>query len=591
MLKMKRAAALSVASVIALSSYAYAGTYENFKDIPDDWSNTAITAAIENGLLSGDNGYVNPQDKLTRAQMAAIITRAFGSTVQGDVSKFSDLKKDAWYFGGMAEAVQMGIFEGTDGKLMPDKNITRQEAMAVLARAFMLNDEDASVLSSYKDSDKVADWAKGSVAAMVKAGYVSGNDGCIDPEGEITRAQFAQIMYKMVPIYANKITIMPSEIDGNLMINTPDYTLENGVVKGDVIIGEGVGEGSVNIKNTKISGRVIVRGGGVNSINVTDSTITGEIVAERHDGPTHVDMDSNSTAGGVSIMSGTVNLDGNFSNVTLSGSANANLNSGTVGELVLNGAGAAAQVGTNAAVTSAVVNANASSSTITVNGSVGSMQVSAENVGVTGAGSVTSATISGDNTNFGISGTNLTVSDNTNGTTVNGSEVTGGTTGTTSTSGVSTTTTTTTTTKTTSGGGGGGGSSTTYYSVKVSAGTPYEFTISSLTKTDTMKSVALSVATKADGFAVAAQKTNTHNNLVKLENILSGTISAGDADIQSWVGNITSATSSVSKLTGTSLVDEIISDINDGKTVSDFTSKYGTLTVEIGGRDVSIELK
>ena len=83
------------ASMLSANGAVFGATASNFSDIPNDWSKTAIENAIENGLLVGDNGLVKPQDNLTRAQMAAIVNRAFASTVKADISKFTDVASTA----------------------------------------------------------------------------------------------------------------------------------------------------------------------------------------------------------------------------------------------------------------------------------------------------------------------------------------------------------------------------------------------------------------------------------------------------------------------------------------------------------------
>ena len=68
----------------------------------------------------------------------------------------------------------MGTFQGNGNMLYPNRNIKRQEVMAVLARTLKLDTADTSNLDNYQDSDQIADYAKGAVAAMLRSGYVSG---------------------------------------------------------------------------------------------------------------------------------------------------------------------------------------------------------------------------------------------------------------------------------------------------------------------------------------------------------------------------------------------------------------------------------
>src|SRR5665647_1966229 len=132
---------LSLAMVLSLfpvSAFA-SDTTSGFSDMPSNWSTKALENAVNNGLFVGDNGKIMPNDNLTRAQMAIVVNRAFGTTEKVSLISYTDIAADAWCYDDMAKAVQMKTFVGYDGKLEPDKSITREEAFAVLARAFKLS--------------------------------------------------------------------------------------------------------------------------------------------------------------------------------------------------------------------------------------------------------------------------------------------------------------------------------------------------------------------------------------------------------------------------------------------------------------------
>ena len=139
MKKRKLALLLTVAMIISMFPFNAFAT--EFSDMPDDWSTKALENAVVNGLLKGDDGKIMPKESLTRAQMATIVNRAFGTREKTSIDKFTDVKKDAWYFDEMAKAVQMKTFIGSGDKLYPDNSISREEAFIVLARAFKLSVE------------------------------------------------------------------------------------------------------------------------------------------------------------------------------------------------------------------------------------------------------------------------------------------------------------------------------------------------------------------------------------------------------------------------------------------------------------------
>ena len=199
------------------------------------------------------------------------------ATVKGDIRGFTDVNPASWYADDVAKAYQMGVVFGHAGKFNPNDSITRQEAFAIIARAIKIEPSNA-IKKTFKDADKIADWFKGEIYALVNAGYVQGHDGILDPLGTITRAQFAQVFDNIIKQYFNVKGEYSAVAEGNIMINTPDVTLRDVNIKGDLIIGDGVGDGDVTLNNVSIAGRMVVRGGGANSIRIMGDSVVGKLL-------------------------------------------------------------------------------------------------------------------------------------------------------------------------------------------------------------------------------------------------------------------------------------------------------------------------
>lgn len=163
-----------LAGAMLLPANAFAASPEDFTDFPTDWSAAGLRSAVQNGLLNGSNGQINSSGLLIRAQMAAIVNRAFAARKTADLSVYSDANTSAWYYNDLELAVAMRTFQGANGKLNPEAPITREEAFVVLARAFALESGDTSVLNNYTDGASVSAWARSSVAALIENGYVNG---------------------------------------------------------------------------------------------------------------------------------------------------------------------------------------------------------------------------------------------------------------------------------------------------------------------------------------------------------------------------------------------------------------------------------
>lgn len=385
MIKPKKPIAFVCAAALLLSpTGALGASPSDFVDFPNDWSTGAMTAAVDNGLLGGvGDGRIAPQGEVTRAQMAAIINRAFGAEKQASLSSYSDDAADAWYAVDMAKAVQMGTFSGTgNGLLEPDRAITREEAFSVLARAFSLSAGDGAALNDFTDGAQVSAWARGSVSAMVAGGYVNGSDGNrLNPQQSITRAEFAAVMSNLVAQYidADSTLNRSLEIDGNVIVRG-NVDLSGYTINGDVIIADEAT--NVTLDGVTVNGRLVVRGAS-DSLTISDSTAGGVIITNPN-GASVLKTDNASDLGTVTALG----------DLTLSG--------GQLDRLTI-----------------------AESATITVekDASVETITVSADDVTINGAGKVDKVQANADNVHVNVEDAEVTAGKGTSGVTAGDTSV------------------------------------------------------------------------------------------------------------------------------------------------------------------------
>ncbi len=268
---------------------AFAANASQFVDFPTGWSKAAMTFSVDNGLLNGKSANkIEPASNLTRAEMATIINRAFGAEVKGDISSYNDVSTSDWFYTEMQKAVNMQTFKGDgNGKLRPNSDITREEVMTAIARAIVLETTDYSSIAKFKDYSSVSDWAKPYVATLIANGYVNGyEDNTVKPKANITREEFAQLMYNIFKTYLTvRGTTYTSVYNQNcVMINNKNINLSNVTVYGDLVLGDGVGTSQINLTNVTIKGRLVARGGIITLKNVTTG---GGVVVKNVNGTTH----------------------------------------------------------------------------------------------------------------------------------------------------------------------------------------------------------------------------------------------------------------------------------------------------------------
>ena len=238
-------AMLSVCMTFSAVPAVYAaGDGAGTSDIDGHWAKTALEEFIKEGYLNGDgNGNYMPNGTMTRAQFSAIVNRILRYTDESaDISKYKDVSASAWYRADLVKALAAAYLSGTSADTMsPEASITREQTFVILARILKLDTTDTSALDAYADAADVSDWAKGSVAALIKAGYVSGDDSKkINPKKALTRAEGVTVLNRS-----------KTALDEHKVIT-------KGVYKDGVYTGTGAGYGGtmklqVTIKDGKIS--------------------------------------------------------------------------------------------------------------------------------------------------------------------------------------------------------------------------------------------------------------------------------------------------------------------------------------------------
>ncbi|RKP53872.1 hypothetical protein D7Z26_10775 [Cohnella endophytica] len=190
------------------STYILLDSPMTFADIDRHWAEDAVKDLASRMVVYGtDDTHYRPDAAITRAEFAAIVVRALGLADNGKVSSFSDVTAGNWYVGAVAKAQEYGIVDGyKDGTFRAMRTITRQEAISIITRAMKLvgldtnisaTDADA-VLSRYSDGSDVAAWARNAVAAAAKSALVIGSGQRLMPYGDITRAETATIVQRML---------------------------------------------------------------------------------------------------------------------------------------------------------------------------------------------------------------------------------------------------------------------------------------------------------------------------------------------------------------------------------------------------------
>lgn len=177
----------------------------SFADINDaKWAREAIESLVAKNVIKGyEDGDFRPNANITREEFVKIVVGAFGIDVLEASSEFDDVSEDNWAKSYIMAAKNAKIVNGISDKLFGlGRNITREDMALMLVNAYEA--KKGAINSSehlFSDDADIAEYAKSAVAKLYGAGVVSGyEDGTFLPKNNATRAEAAQMVYKILKI-------------------------------------------------------------------------------------------------------------------------------------------------------------------------------------------------------------------------------------------------------------------------------------------------------------------------------------------------------------------------------------------------------
>lgn len=178
-----------------------------FEDISKgQWYYDSVMSVYRNHLMVGmSETLFGPEEELTRAMFVTILYRMEGEPAVTGNGSFTDVENGSWYQKAVIWGEKNSIVYGVgDQSFAPQQPISRQEVVTMLYRYYTDYKKvplpvDNSHSVQFEDAASIADWAKTSVNAMVKAGIIEGYQigtgrYIFRPQTIATRAVAAQII-------------------------------------------------------------------------------------------------------------------------------------------------------------------------------------------------------------------------------------------------------------------------------------------------------------------------------------------------------------------------------------------------------------
>ncbi|WP_421616812.1 S-layer homology domain-containing protein [Brevibacillus sp. TJ4] len=192
------------------------GTYsviwnpKQFGDVHNHWSESMVhnIASRLNLAGTGDNTW-SPNQPIDRSQFATIVAYGLGlMSPNPPDNPFQDTVPSSWDYSPISIASQYRIVNGyNDSTFRGSQLITREEGIAMIARAYRLIRPEASireaeiqsVLVAYNDAAEVSAWAQEAVALMIDTGILAGKEeNQLKPKDHMTRSEVVTLLEKLL---------------------------------------------------------------------------------------------------------------------------------------------------------------------------------------------------------------------------------------------------------------------------------------------------------------------------------------------------------------------------------------------------------
>ncbi len=172
-----------------------------FADVTEDlWAYSYIKTLKDAGVVSGDEkNCFNPEENVSRQEFVKMLLTALKIDIGSNAElNFADVSESDWSYAYIRKAVELGIVRGiSETEFDKTSSITRQDMAVMCVRAMKAAGSKIiySSAGSFSDSEQIAEYAEGSVGAMLEKKILSGyDDNTFKPNKNALRSEAAKII-------------------------------------------------------------------------------------------------------------------------------------------------------------------------------------------------------------------------------------------------------------------------------------------------------------------------------------------------------------------------------------------------------------
>ncbi|WP_460204028.1 S-layer homology domain-containing protein [Scytonema sp. NUACC21] len=178
------------------------GVRVQFSDVSvNHWAKNFIAELAALEIIEGfPDGTFRPDQYVTRAQFAAMLSQAFDKVTIRSPINFKDVTTAYWAYSAIREAYQMGFLESAGNMFNPTVNLSRLEILFALAQGlnYTVSGSTEAILEAYTDASTIRSDVRNAIAALTQRGVVVNYPDVqsLNADKVATRAEVTALIYK-----------------------------------------------------------------------------------------------------------------------------------------------------------------------------------------------------------------------------------------------------------------------------------------------------------------------------------------------------------------------------------------------------------
>ncbi len=219
-------------------------------DVASNWAEPFIKVLVEKGIIAGyPDGTFRPDQPVTRAEFAALVTKAFELQPTRAVRAFKDVPKKLWAADAIDKAYRAGFLAGYPNQTFaPSQNILRIESLVSISNGTKLSTDGSATVKVdeiFSDSAQVPSFGRDALIAAtqkcvaVSVSYPEGKT--FNPSGVATRADVAAFIHQAL-VASGKLTALASDSPAQkYIVNCAAAPAVANITEQDVLSRVGIG--------------------------------------------------------------------------------------------------------------------------------------------------------------------------------------------------------------------------------------------------------------------------------------------------------------------------------------------------------------